>query len=550
MSDETKATTKDVAVAEEQQQYKPLSTALKFFYGVGDFGFNLMSSVETYYFVFFLTNFAFVDMGPVESAAFAASVAGIGSTVDAILGWMYGGFINSLKPFKWGRYRSWLVVLPWLVPFLYCFEFTAITDNVMLNAALIVFFNVTSHAAWDFPYVSNIAMISMAAHTPEDRARMASTRGMWSNASKIFFGYLFPIVALAGSSMFGAQNQYAFGAFVMGVAFAVLYFVHFKMFKGYEKEYTKEELANYKKTGDQGKTTFKDLWRALVTNQPLVFLLLADIAKWIFNFMCAGIAAYYFNYVAMGMAPVNLGFLGVLALLGVYQMLSNLLCVIGAYLSATFAKVIGSTRNAMVFALLFMAATMFVAYFNYFNIWWVIVWMSLAQFGYGITYSCSTAMYADTVVYNEWKNRTNAAGWINGLQLFPLKIGFMARSIIIPFVLAAVGLNAKGYQPVLDFVAGKGADGKVDPTKVLDVNGAADVLANPTAYGFDPEMINQFLAFQHGIGVGFMIIPACLCILGAVLLLLGYKLTPAKLAEYQAEIDARKAEGETEEVAA
>ena len=548
MSDETKATTKDVAVAEEKQQYKPLSTALKFFYGVGDFGFNLMSSVETYYFVFFLTNFAFVDMGPVESAAFAASVAGIGSTVDAILGWMYGGFINSLKPFKWGRYRSWLVVLPWIVPFLYCFEFTAITDNVMLNAALIVFFNVTSHAAWDFPYVSNIAMISMAAHTPEDRARMASTRGMWSNASKIFFGYLFPIVALAGASMFGEQNQYAFGALVMGIAFAILYFVHFKMFKGYEKEYTKEELANYKKQGDQGKTTFKDLWRALVTNQPLVFLLLADIAKWIFNFMCAGIAAYYFNYVAMGMAPVNLGFLGVLALLGVYQMLSNLLCVIGAYLSANFAKAIGSTRNAMIFALLFMAATMFIAYFNYYNVWWVIVWMSLAQFGYGITYSCSTAMYADTVVYNEWKNRTNAAGWINGLQLFPLKIGFMARSIIIPFVLAAVGLNAKGYQPVLDLVAGK-VNGVVDPTKVLDVNGAADVLANPTAYGFDPDLMAQFLAFQHGIGIGFMVIPACLCILGAVLLFLGYKLTPAKLAEYQAEIDARKIAGETAEAA-
>ena len=547
MSDEKKETT-EVAVAEEPQ-YKPLSTALKFFYGVGDFGFNLMSSVETYYFVFFLTNFAFVDMGPVESAAFAASVAGIGSTVDAILGWMYGGFINSLKPFKWGRYRSWLVVLPWIVPFLYCFEFTAITDNVMLNAALIVFFNITSHAAWDFPYVSNIAMISMAAHTPEDRARMASTRGMWSNASKIFFGYLFPIVALAGASMFGEMNQYAFGALVMGIAFAVLYFVHFKMFKGYEKEYTKEELANYKKTSDQGKTTFRDLGRALVTNQPLVFLLLADIAKWIFNFMCAGIAAYYFNYVALGMAPVGLGILGVLAMLGVYQMLSNLLCVIGAALSANFAKAIGSTRNAMIFALLFMAAMMFIAYFLYYDVWMVVIFMSLAQFGYGITYSCSTAMYADTVVYNEWKNKTNAAGWINGLQLFPLKIGFMARSIIIPFVLAAVGLNAKGYQPVLDTVAGK-VDGVVDPTKVLDVAGAQDLLANPAAYGFDPELINQFLSFQHGIGIGFMVIPACLCILGAILLFLGYKLTNEKMAEYQAEIDARRAAAEAGEQAA
>ena len=79
MSDETNATKEEVAVAEkkaapaETQQYKPLSTALKFFYGVGDFGFNLMSSVETYYFVFFLTNFAFMIVASIADAIPGAS---------------------------------------------------------------------------------------------------------------------------------------------------------------------------------------------------------------------------------------------------------------------------------------------------------------------------------------------------------------------------------------------------------------------------------------------------------------------------------------------
>jgi GPH family glycoside/pentoside/hexuronide:cation symporter len=285
-----------------------------------------------------------------------------------------------------------------------------------------------------------------------------------------------------------------------------------------------EELANYKKKSDQGKTTFKDLGKALVTNPPLIFLLLADIAKWIFNFMCAAIAAYYFNYVALGMAPVGLGILGVLAMLGVYQMLSNLLCVIGSALSANFAKAIGSTRNAMVFALLFMAAMMFIAYFLYYDVWMVVVFMSLAQFGYGITYSCSTAMYADTVVYNEWKNRTNAAGWINGLQLFPLKIGFMARGIIIPLVLGAVGfVSAPEFAP---YVAG----GEMH-----------DAFVNGTIAA--SEVVTRFAGFRDGISLGYMIIPAVLLIIAGCLLLVGYRLTPAKMAEYQAEIDKRRAEG-------
>ena len=484
--------------AVEVQQKKPLSKALKIFFGVGDFGFNLMSSVETYYFVFFLTNFAMFD------APTAALVSGVGSTVDAILGWMYGGFINSLKPMKWGRYRSWLLVLPWVVPILFCLEFTRLSDNTAIAAALIIFFNVVSHAAWDFPYVSNIAMISVAATSPEDRSRMASTRGMWSNASKIFFGYIMTGLLPIGASLFGQANQYAFGAFVMGVCFAILYFVHFKMFKGYEKEYTKEELANYKRDSDDaGRTTFRDLGRALVSNPPLVFLLLADIAKWVFNFTCSGVAAYYFTYVAFNPA-----------LLATYIFVSNIACVVGAYLSAPISRLLKSARNAMIAAFAFMAAMMLIAYFNLFNPMMVIVFMSLSLLGYGITYSCSTAMYADTVVYNEWKNRTNAAGWINGLQLFPLKIGFMARGILIPFVLAAVGFTT-----------------------------AAD-MAPFTVAG--ATLTAEYIAFQQGLGIAFMLIPTALVVLAAILLLVGYHLTPAKLKEYQAEIDARKAAANTE----
>ncbi len=480
------------AAAATAVQHKPLSKVIKVFYGVGDFGFTCMSNVETYYFVFFLTNFAMFD------PATAALVSGVGSMVDAILGWMYGGFINSLKPMRWGRYRSWLLVLPWIVPFLYCMEFTTLSSNTMLSAVLIIIFNVTSHAAWDFPYVANISMISMAANTPEERAHMASTRAMYANASKIFFGYIMTGLLPIGASLLGQANQYAFGAFIMGAVMAILYFVHFKMFKGYEKEYTKEELKNFKKTNDQGRTTFRDLGRAVVTNPPLIFLLLADISKWVFNFMCAGIATYYFTY-----AVFNPG------MLATYIFISNILSVAGAYLSAPFARLIRSTRNAMVVAFLFMGAMMMTAYFNYFDIWWVVIFMSLAQFAYGITYSCSTAMYADTVVYNEWKNNTNAAGWINGLQLFPLKIGFVFRGVLIPVILGMIGFtSAADFAPYLEAGATLSA---------------------------------EFISFQSGIGIGFMIFPSILVVVSALLLLLGFKLTPTKLKQYQAEIDERRA---------
>lgn len=79
---------------------KGLSNALKYFFGVGDAGFVLMSNIETFYFMTFLT----------DIAAFSAGIAGLINSVftivDACLSWLYGGIINGTKAKKWGRYRS------------------------------------------------------------------------------------------------------------------------------------------------------------------------------------------------------------------------------------------------------------------------------------------------------------------------------------------------------------------------------------------------------------------------------------------------------------
>ena len=80
--------------------------------------------------------------------------------------------------------------------------------------------------------------------------------------------------------------------------------------------------------------------------------------------------------------------------------------------------------------------------------------------------------------------------------------------ILIPFVLAAVGFTTAA---------------EMEPFTVAG--------ATLTA---------EYVAFQQGLGIAFMIIPTALVILAAILLLVGYHLTPAKLKEYQAEIDARK----------
>ena len=80
----------------ETGRKKGLSNALKYFFGVGDAGFVLMSNIETFYFMTFLT----------DLAQFSAGIAGVINSVftivDACLSWLYGGIINGTKAKKMG----------------------------------------------------------------------------------------------------------------------------------------------------------------------------------------------------------------------------------------------------------------------------------------------------------------------------------------------------------------------------------------------------------------------------------------------------------------
>ena len=456
---------------------KLLSKALKLFYGVGDCGFTLMSNVESYFFNFFLTNLASFDLGIVTA------ITTISSTVDACLSWIYGAILNSIKPKKWGRYRSWLVLLPWIVPFLYAFQFIKI-GNGIVSAVIVTVAAIASHVVWNFPYVANVSMISVAGATPDDRAQLSSTRAAWANFSKIIFSYVGVPLASVFAGIVGETNQYGAVAFVLAWVMVVLYFAHFKMFDGYE-EVSTEDVQETKK--DTTKTSGMDLVRALLQNPPLIALMIADLSKWAFNFIVSGIAMYYFTYVAKDAG-----------LLTTYILISNIFCVVGSYLAKSVAKKF-STRTGTIGTFILMAAVMIAANFLYTNVWLVVFLMSLAQLGYGIAYACTPALYSDTIIYSEWKTGKNATGWISGLQNVPLKVGVMLRGISISACLA-----------IAHFTPG------------MDASQAT-------------------VELQKGICLGFMIIPACALLLSAVILLFGFKITREKVEQYRAEIDARRA---------
>jgi GPH family glycoside/pentoside/hexuronide:cation symporter len=106
-------------------------------------------------------------------------------------------------------------------------------------------------------------------------------------------------------------------------------------------------------------------------------------------------------------------------------------------------------------------------------------------------------MYADAAVYSQWKLGADARGWVMGLSVFPIKLSFVIRSLILNLVLAMVGFNA----------------------------------AIPAS--------EATLELQRGISMVFLVIPGILVLVAMFVIIFGYRITKEKIAQYQEEIAAR-----------
>jgi len=461
---------------------KGLSTALKTFFGVGDLGFNYMSNIETYYYAYFLTNVARFPIGLVTL------IQTVGSVVDAALCWIYGILLNKMKPLKWGRYRSILAVVPWVVPILYLFQFKAF-GNGTVAALIIILGCITSHIAWNIPYVANMAIINVAADTPDERNQLSSTRTMWTYIARCTYSYVGPGLIAFLTKKISEQNAYAAAAFILGCVMVAGYFAHFVMFKGYEEtgEEEMERLARQKaKEAQEGKKKV-GIGAAIASCPQLIAVLLSILCYYMFSFCYSAFAKYYGDYVAN-----DAGFMTK------FLLIANLLGVAGSIISRRVAKKL-SAKGAYAVALLVIASCYALAYVFRYQEAAVIALLSIAGFFCAFATAMQIPMLANCALFSEYKTGVNVTGAVMGFLNVPIKVAIITRGLLISGVLAITKFDAS-----------------------IAVEDATD-------------------AVKNGIAAGFTVIPAILAAVGLVIVLVGYHISDQDAAKYHEEIAKRRA---------
>jgi len=458
---------------------KKINSKIKSIWGISEAGFSLMSGMETSFFMYFLTDAALL---PMPIVALVSSVTGLADIVFSVLA---GAIIDKFN-LKGGKYRPWLLYCSPVVIIFFILMFSKIgTDNI---AALIISVGfIVSHAFWNIAWTANRTLIASLSDDPSERAFLSGRLAIGAAIGRIISSFITLRMAEYFKSIFDSPTVgYTITAAVGGVVFAICYFIHYSITKGYD-------IPAPVAPGQKKKSvTLLDMLKTIVTNPPLLVLVIADSFKGTGN-MCVNAMIAYFIRLTLVVPDAN-----------VVATVSNVITVmsIGQLLGSTISRRIASKFGAKTSQVLGnggLAVIMVVVWLVPASLTAAYIFIPLAIMVYNIGMGQSANMYSMCGTWSEHKTGNNIRGLIMSCSALSIKIAVAARGAIVAAALAYLSY---------------------DPQATL-VGEAAEAMGS-------------------GIKTAFCLIPAAFCAM-AVVVILFFRINEADIPLMEKEILERKA---------
>lgn len=389
-----------------------MNKAIKRAWGVSEIGFFMMSSMETMFLIFYLTNVALLPLGIV------GIITGASAIVDAFSAILAGVVIDKVT-FKNGKYRPWLLICPPLVTVFFVLCFTKIGGDV--TAGIIVGIGyVMSHFIWNICWTANRDLIPVISKDPQDRAWLSSRIGVGCNIGKIMNSLVVPTVSAALLGLIGGVPAYTVVALVFCLVFVAAYYTHYFITKGYD---TAESVG-------AKSITFKEMGRSIFTNSQLIVVLLHDAIRQIAFIGMGSLTSYY-----------------CVVVLGDSKLASPLLvafyvgAVIGGLIAPNVVKKFGSKKTNLIGMIGWGIAqgASLVLPANIVVIGGILL---VGQIFFGMSYGLTSGFYAMCGTYGEYKTGESANGLVMACCSLAIKIAVALRGVAITACLGFIGYSA------------------------------------------------------------------------------------------------------------
>lgn len=390
---------------------KRINRKIKNLWGISEVGFSVMSTMETSFLVFFLTDVAQLPL------AITALITGSTALADAISAVIAGIVIDKVN-FKVGKYRPWLLYCPALVTLFFVFCFTKIGGDVMAGIVIGIGY-VLSHFIWNIAWTANRNLIPVLTDDPNEKAFLSARIAMGSSLGKIIASFLVPFLGTAFLAIFSGVTAYTVIAVIACVLYMVCYFTHYAITKGYDTD------SNVGKKS----VTFVDMAKGIATNPNLIAILLHDALRLVAFYGIAATASYYTKVVLEDSSVTS--WLLIMFYAG---------SVIGSYFSGPLAKKIGTKLTSAV-GCIGCAFFMAVCYFLPAQVLPVAVCLFFAQLSFGIAYGLTSNLYAMCGTYSVWKTGEDTRGVVMAFCSLAIKLGIAVRGVLITTVLGYIAYD-------------------------------------------------------------------------------------------------------------
>lgn len=400
---------------------KPTPKSALHFWGVSQIGYQLMQNMDTTFFSYFLTDVVLF------SVALSGTILTMTSTIDLIYSIIVGAVVGMLPPMKWGRLRSYQLVLPPICIIFFTLQFTSFGNGIG-SAFLIILAYVITHMCMQTAYTADFAMVQELAATPADRVKLNSNRMVGSNLGRLICSYAVPTFVAAVQSIISENYAYMLLAFVWAVVLTIGYWIHFRIGRGYENQAVDGVAVK-----DEN-LKFKDVINAVTTNGYLLAILISDLSSNVGSFVIPALNVYYYNYVAVSIPNAGLA---------VHLLLTSLAGLIGAWLAGVVGERVRNKRKILIISYTSVIALLLISrVFALTNGYLFMVFQSLMQMVVGFTQPIESDLYMDVAVYHEWKTGKNCTALIMGLLNIPIKLSGVIKSLVITGLLVSVGYVA------------------------------------------------------------------------------------------------------------
>jgi len=394
---------------------KKLTLQEKISYGFGDLGNGFMFDMGQLYLLKFYTDVAGIP------AAVAGGIFLITKLFDAIVDPIVGTLIDSRKgKLESGKYRPVMMISCIILAVISVFVFIA--PNFSIQGKIIYAY--MTYMMWGAAYsctsIPYGALAATMTQEPQERTSLAAFRQLGSTMGLLISSiFIIPLV-----SKFHTQNI----GYPVAIAVAALlgigaFYITFRN--------CKEQITVVKKNGDKAvKITLKDIIKTVVTNRPLLIIMLMTVFS-ISAFNLRSAMLIYFCQYNLGNTILMpyISFISIgCSLLGVAAM---------PILSKRFGK-----KNTVIIGFAISIIADLINFIIPLNLVTFIILQSIGYFGLSIPNGMTWALVSDAIDYGEWKTGEKRGAITYSVFNFSRKIAQSVAGFA-----AGIGLSLIGYIP-------------------------------------------------------------------------------------------------------